>query len=140
MCFMRSLHSTAGDWSFLDIPARCVASDSSEQCGQEWLMGVYSEVPSRDLIDFARHADNLFSFYNQVVDDVHAAADGAQKTFAFDAATDPPNSVKESWDFVQAVMKVRILQIAGLGARHMGLLQKVHAHWHSICLQALSML
>ena len=85
-------------------------------------MGVYSEVPSHDLIDFARHAEHLFYFYKQVVDDVHAAGDGAQKTSAFDAATDPPNDVKESWDFVQVVRKVCILPIAGLGARHMGLL------------------
>ena len=132
MCFMRSVNSTAGDRSFFDMTARCVSSDSSEQLGQEWLVGVYSEVSSCDLIKFAHHADNLFLFYKQVVDDIHAAGDGVPKDSAFDAVDHTPDDVTASWDFVLAAMKVRALPIAGLGARHMGLIQKVHAHWHSI--------
>ena len=93
----------------------------------------------QDLHVFSHHGDNVLLFYKQVVDDVGDAA-GAEEasSLVFDAAANPPEDVQQSWYFVRAVVKLCVLSLAGLGARHMSLKQKIHRHWHTVRLQVLS--
>ena len=72
---MRNLNSINTDIGVLDLPARWMSLDKSEQAGVNLFVLIYRQVASYDLETVANNIDSLCEFYNVEVDVVMAAVE-----------------------------------------------------------------
>ena len=82
---MRNFNSVFAVRSILDLPARALSTDSSEQLGQDWLPTMYAEVFPEHLQEMAAAADSMAQFFQTYAADVERLVESGQE----DAATAP---------------------------------------------------
>ena len=75
MLTMRNFNSVNSDMDLLELPARWMSLDKSEQAGVNWLIVIYRQVAPYDLEPVAENIDKLCEFYNAAVDAVMAEAE-----------------------------------------------------------------
>ena len=116
---MRSFNSVNSDMDLLELPARWMSSDKSEQAGVNWLIVIYRQVAPYDLEPVAENIDKLCEFYNAAVD-----ADPDIASIVFDS------EIKEMEDFIGHSVFDRMLPPSGTGSRRGGLLYTFRALFH----------
>ena len=134
MLTMRKFNSVNSDMDLLELPARWMSLDKSEQAGVNWLIVIYRQVAPYDLEPVAENIDKLCEFYNAAVDAVMAEAE--------ETGDDPDiasivvdSEIKEMEEFIGHSVFDHMLPPAGTGSRRGGLLYTLRALFHVIRLQ-----
>ena len=121
MLTMRTLNSVNSHIDLLELPARWMSLDKSEQAGVNWLIVIYQQVAPYDLESVANNIDSLCEFYNAAVDAVVAEAEETGEDPDI-ASIVVDSEIEEMEQFVGESIFDHMLPPAGTGSRRGGLL------------------